>query len=110
MGCLDPKTRTGGGESIILDQHPIVQDQRTTEEDTSRMLGFFFANPGGSVISNGIPGMVWGPNQRLSIAVEGLMPDILSTLGHADAMVPIIWLPSPTLQVTSSTFGHDRRR
>ena len=48
-------------------------------------------------------------DQRLSIAGVGVVPDILSTLGQLDAIVPRIWLPSPTLQVTSSTFGHERK-
>ena len=53
--------------------------------------------------------LVTNPDQRLIIAAEGLVPDTLSTFGQLAAMVPSISLPPPALQVTSSTFGHERR-
>ena len=42
------------------------------------------------MMSNGISVMVLGFNKRLSTAGEGVVPDILSTLGHLDAIVPSI--------------------
>lgn len=77
------------------------------KKEASRKLGCFFASPDGSIISDTETGH--GSDQRLSIASVGNMPDILSTLGQLAAMVPSIWLPSPTLQVTSATFGHERK-
>jgi len=110
MRCLDTLSQSRDEKSVhLIDKCRIERDSRTTSKDTSRMLGFFFANPGESVISSGILARIQGSDQRLSIGGEGLVHDILSTLGHFDAMVPSIWLQSPTLHVTSSTFGHDRR-
>src|SRR6266478_1475495 len=107
MQSPEPESHTRGGRSVCINVES-GEEPPTVEKDTSRMLGFFIANPGGLAVSN-ILVRIWGLNRRLSIAGEGFMSDILSTLGHLDAMELSIWLPSPPLQVTSSIFGRDRR-